>query len=140
MYLMLVEIKTNGADLNEPQRDLLHIINQLMRTKPWKEQRDAGRFMPGHQQNARIVYSHIAGQKIHCYSYGVHKLRLSDAKPDASDRITWDDKQISTPQLVQILRYDLSPDTLLPLEHRSHKRRDDAPALLSLQEVLDGAD
>src|SRR6266542_3793134 len=64
MQLMMVEVKTNNADVENHQRDLLFIINDLLRTVPWKEQRVDGKLQPGHAQNARIVYSHIAGQKI----------------------------------------------------------------------------
>ncbi len=139
MYLMLVEIKTTGRDLDTHQRDLLHIVNQLLRTNPWKEQRDSGRFIPGHQQNARIVYSVIAGQRIRIQCYGVHKLRLSGPTPDQSDWITWDDRPIEPVQLSQLLRYDLHPDSLRPMEHRSHKRATDMPALFGIAEMLGGA-
>lgn len=137
MYLMLVEVKTNSADINDPQRDLLMIINDLLRTVPWKEQRVNGRFVPGHDQNARIVHSHIAGQKVQVHCYGVHKLRLSGSTPDQSDRITWDTKQIDTEQLVKILRYDLSPDTLKPMEHRSHKKLISLPDQPTLMDIID---
>lgn len=136
MYLMLIEIKTHGRDLDDSQRDLLHIINQLLRTKPWREQRDLGRFQAGHQQNARIIYSHIARRKVRLQCYGVHKLRISGATPDTSDWMTWDDKPIQMSQLVELLRYDLDPDNLNRLEHRSHKRSIDMPALFVIGDVL----
>lgn len=139
MYLMLVEIKTHGRDLDDSQRDLLHIINQLLRTNPWKEQRDEGRFVAGHRQNVRIVSSVIAGQLIRIHCYGVHKLRISGATPDASDRLTWDDKPIDAAQLTKLLRYDLHPDSLRPMEHRSHKRALDMPGLFNLAELMGGA-
>jgi len=72
---------------------------------------------------------------VHCY--GVHKLRLSGPTPDQSDRITWDNKSIDTEQLIKVLRYDLSPDTLKPMENRSHKKRIQLPDQLSLMEIID---
>lgn len=138
MYLMLVEIKTYARDLDEPQRDLLHIVNQLLRTNPWKEQRAEGRFINGHRQNVRIVYSIMAGRKVPIHCYGVHKLRISGATPDESEWIAWDDKQITFDQLLKVLRYDLHPDSLRPMEHRSHKQTVDMPVLFSLADLLRG--
>jgi hypothetical protein len=136
MNLMLIEIKTHARDLNDPQRDLLYIVDQVVRTKAWKDQRVNGRFVPGHQQNVRLVYSVMAGRKVPVYCYGVHKLRISGATPDASDWMTWDDKPIGWDQLPQLLRFDLHPDSLRPLEHRSHKRQVAEPAALFGLEML----
>lgn len=122
-YLMLVETKTYDRSLDEPQRDHLHLINQLLRTHPWKEDRDKGRFIPGHTRNIRMVYAHLAGQKVAVHSHGVHVLRLTGATPMDSDAMTWDAKPITPSQLEKLLRFDLSPDSLRPMEHRTHKRR-----------------
>lgn len=138
MYLMLVEIKAHGRDLDRSQRDLLHIVNQLLRTNAWREQRADGRFVAGHRQNARIVYSYAAGRRVRIQCYGVHKLRMSGATPDDSGWITWDDKPVDAGQVVELLRYDLHPDSLRPMEHRSHKRVVDMPALFSLAEIVGG--
>lgn len=136
MYLMLVEIKSHGRGLETWQRDLLHVVNQLLRTNRWKERRDGGQFQPGHPQNARVIYSIIAGQKVQLQCYGVHILRLSGATPDVSDWIKWDDKPISREQLLLLLRYDLHPDSLRPMEHRSHKRTVSMPALFGIAEMV----
>lgn len=124
MYLMLVEIKTHGADISDTQRDLLHIVNQVLRSKPWSEDRDAGRFLPGHQQNIRshIVESWAARKKVQLMCYGVHKLQLSGADPDSSEHIRWDNKLIDVQTLLRLLRFELSPDSLRLMEDRSHKR------------------
>ena len=121
MYLMLAEIKTHGRDLDNSQRDLLHIVNQLLRTTPWREQRDSGRFIAGHRQNVRNVYSIMSGRKAQVLCYGVHVLRMSGSTPDESERIAWDGKQVDSERLVRLLRFDLHPDSLRPMEHRSHK-------------------
>lgn len=134
-YLMLVEVKTHGRDMNDPQRDLLSIVNDLLRTKALREQRSAGAFVAGHQQNVRRVYSVIAGKVVQVHCYGVHKLRMSSASPEVSQWMTWSDGQgqeryITCEQLVQLFRFDISPDTLRPMEHREHKRRVEPPASL----------
>lgn len=131
-YLMLVEIKTHSRDMDDGQRDLFAIVNELLRTKAWKDQRLAGAFVAGHMQNARKVWSWIADEWVQIHCFGVHKLRLSGSTPDDSDSVTWDrnEQQITREQLVGLLRFDLSPDTLRPMEHREHKRRLDAPPTL----------
>lgn len=121
-YLMLVEIKTHGKDLEKPQRDLLHTVNQLLRTKWWTEKRDNGRFVPGHSQNQREVYSVMADKVVQVLCFGVHKWILSGSVLSDSEWMTWDDKLIDGDQLLKLLRFDLSPDSLKPMEHREHKR------------------
>lgn len=131
-YVMLVEIKTFGRDLDTGQRDLLSIVNDLLRTKTLGEQRTGGMFVAGHLQNARRVHSWIAGKRVEVHCYGVHKLRLSGSTPDDSDRITWDKRPVSREELVLILRFDLNPDDpSRRIEHRSHKKTIDDPSLFS---------
>lgn len=136
-YLMLVEIKTHGGRLNPAQRDLLLIVNDLLRTKAWKDQREAGAFVTGHQQNVRVVHSRINQRWVMIHCYGVHLLQLSGSTPEDSETIRWDRKQITRQQLTELIRFDLSPDTLRRMEHRSHKRRVEAPRLFDVAE--DGA-
>lgn len=141
MYIMLVEVKTHGRTLDDPQRELLGIVSELLRTKPYKEQRADGRFITGHGQNVRVVRSYARGRRpiqLHCY--GVHVLTLSGSTPEDSKRITWDLAEVTKEQLVGILRYDLDPDTLRPIDHRSHKKRTaDMPALFPVADLLRGA-
>lgn len=134
-YLMLVEVKVHGRDMDAPQRDLLAIVNDLLRTNAWKEQRVNGQFISGHAQNARSVYSYIAGKRVRVYCYGVHKLRMSGATPELSQWMTWSDgggieRYITQDDLVRLLRFDTNPDSLRPLEHREHKTRIEPPAAL----------
>ena len=139
MYLMLVEIKTHGATLNDPQRDELGIVNDLLRTNEWRAHRNPGdgRFSVGHRQNSRIVYSFLAGRQIRIICYGVHTLLLSGSTPEDSELICWDTTWIGVEELHQILRFDVSPDTLHPLEHRNHKRViGEQPTLFGVAEIL----
>jgi hypothetical protein len=100
-----------------------------LRTVPWRNQRDRGKLKPGHDPDARIIYSVMNGCKIQLICYGVHKLRLSGSAPDASQWITWDDKPINEQTLTLLLRFDIHPDSLRPMEHRRHKRADHTPTL-----------
>lgn len=128
-YLMSVEVKSHEKDLSPSQRDTLLMINALLRTTPWREQRDNGRFVSGHPQNVRIVHSWLNGSKVMLLCYGIHKLRLSHSTPDDSDWMTWDDKKIDRGILISLLRFDTHPDSLRPMEHRRHKFIPDHPVL-----------
>lgn len=115
--LMLVEIKTLGGELTENQRDTLHIANQLMRNRKQKNLSfQAGRG-PG-----VIGKSLMTGKNIMLRAYGMHVLRFSQLGPDDSDWIKWDNKTIDKPTLTELLRFDLDPDTLTPIDLRQHHK------------------
>lgn len=122
-YMMLLETKTNGADLPLSQKDTLHMMNQLIRTTPWRDQREDGRFITGHRQNTRKVYSWQNQVKVQLVCFGIHVLRMSGTTPENSEWMLWDKKKITTAQLLSLLRFETHPDTLQPLSPRRHKRR-----------------
>lgn len=144
-YLMLVEVKTHGADLARAQRDTLSMVNDALRTEAMRQHRILGRFVGDHPQNTRVVHSYIAGKRVRLYCYGVHKLRMSSASPATSQWMTWTDaygteQYITVDQLVKLLRFDLNPDSLRPLEHREHKRQvEPDPPLFELCEICGGS-
>lgn len=130
-YLMMVEVKTFGKAVEAPQRDKLNAIDAVLRTKPWKEQRELGQLMPGHPQNVRRVHSLIAGKPVRLICHGVHVLRMDDETPGTSSWLLWDDRPISREQLEGLLRYDIDPDSLRLLEHREHKQIIPQPTLFT---------
>lgn len=113
--LMGVEVKLMGAELSRAQRDTLLALNQLMRNRRHsinKSSQQVGNYVP--------VVSAFDGQERNVRFYGVHVLRFSGLGPDDSEWIKWDLKDIDTPMLTSILRFDLDPDTLRPLDLRNH--------------------
>lgn len=114
--LMDIEIKTMGADVSPAQRDTLHIRNQLMRNR--RQTPTKGLFFQA--GNANEVFSVMNGRKIIVRCYGVHLLRFSGLGPDDSEWISWDQKTITVDQLTGLLRFDLDPDTLTPIDLRNH--------------------
>jgi ParB/RepB/Spo0J family partition protein len=115
----------NKGGLREYARRLNKSESSLReRPLPWKEQRVAGAFVTGHLQNVRRVHARIAGRFVQLHCYGVHVLRLSASTPDDSV-MTWDNKPINRDELLRLLRFDISPYSLQPLEHRTHKRVQD---------------
>lgn len=118
--IMLVEIKTMGADLTPSQTDTLHIVNQVMRNRnqtPTKKLR----FQAG--TTSRIsVKSVMLGHDVNVKAFGMHVLTFSGLGPDDSDWIKWDQRLIDPETLTALLRFDLDPDTLKPIDIRSHHR------------------
>lgn len=113
--LMLVEIKTNSAELTAAQRDTLYVINQLMRNRrstPTKNDPQCG--------NSLKVISTYSGQKVELRVYGMHVLRFSGLGPDDSKEIWWNKRSITLDQLTALLKFDLDPDSLRPLDLRNH--------------------
>ena len=130
-YLMKIEVKTNRAEVKPAQWDTIHLIDNLLRTKPWKEQRIAGQLIPGHPQNIREVLSPVAGKPVRVICHGYHVLRMSHETPSVSDWLLWDERPVTVKQLIQILRYELDPDSLRPMEHREHKKMSNQDTLFS---------
>lgn len=118
--IMLCEIKTMGADLTIAQTDTLHIVNQLMRNRkqtPTKELRHQAGTTP------RIsVFSAMQGHHVNVRAYGMHVLTFSGLGPDDSEWIRWDKQEVNLETLTGLLRFDLDPDTLKPLDLRVHHR------------------
>ena len=114
--IMDIEVKTMGSDLSESQRDTLHIRNQLMRNR----RQTPTKGLLYQAGNTSEVFSVIQGRKIIVRCYGVHLLRFSGLGPDDSEWMLWDTKPITSDTLTEILRFDLDPDTLKPIDLRNH--------------------
>ena len=122
--LMCVEIKTHGGKMSYAQRDTLHIVNQLLRNRratPTKSDARAG------GSSVRTVHSAALGREINLRSFGAFVLTFDGLGPDDSSVITWgggDGRskyvEISCEVLTGLLRFDLDPDTLKPLDLRNH--------------------
>lgn len=116
--IMLVEVKTNGCDLNPAQRDTLHIINQIIRNRRSTPTKDAI-----HQAGTSVVKakSLISKVPVSAWCYGAHLLQFSGLGPDDSEEIRWDkNKVITKEQLTSLLNFDLNPDTLQEMDFRIH--------------------
>jgi len=117
--MMLVEIKTMGASLTLAQRDTLVKVNQLMRNRRQTPTKDL-RWQAGY--SPVDAYSPMTGRRIKLRAFGMHVLTFSGRGPNDSDVILWDRKEIDIDMLTSILRFDLDPDTLKPIDLRNHHR------------------
>lgn len=114
--MMEIEVKTMGADLSPSQRDTLAIRNALVRNRKQTPTKDL-KFQAG---NSIKVTSVINGRTVMVRHYGVHSLRFSGLGPNDSEWIMWDKQQITVEQLTSLIRFDLDPDTLRPIDLRNH--------------------
>lgn len=120
---MIVETKTQCRDMDDPQRDTLGIMDQVMRTHPFRRNRNAaGMFIKGHSEKPIWVWSTFERKPVRVKLFGVHKLRMSGLRPDDSEWMTWDNRgKITVADLIRVLRFELHPDTLKPFDPaRSH--------------------
>jgi len=131
--LMLVEIKTFGTELSDAQTDTLHMANQLMRNRMQTPTKDL-RYQAG--EAPLEVYSAMLRRVVQMRAYGMHVLTFSHLGPDDSEWMTWDRQQITEDQLIALLRFDLDPDTLGPLDlRRHHAPRSIGPGLFEEEEA-----
>jgi hypothetical protein len=118
--IMLVEIKVLGQNLTLAQKDTLHQVNQVMRNR--RRTPTKGLRWQSGESIIRETYSVVHKRKIQLRVYGMHVLRFSGLGPDDSEMITWDQTKIDVDMLTKILRFDIDPDTLKPIDLRSHHR------------------
>ena len=112
-----VEIKTMGGKMSNSQKDVVHIINQLMRNRKQTPTKDV-KWQAGSGIN--VVKSLMSKCEVRLKSYGMHVLTFSGLGPDDSDLILWDKNRIDVETLTKILRFDLDPDTLKPIDLKPH--------------------
>lgn len=117
--IMMVEIKTMGMEPTQAQKDTLHILNQLLRN----ERATPTKALSSYQAVGFVdAFSVMNGRRVKVKAYGAHVLRFSGLGPDDSDAIFWDKKQIDVETLTKLLRFDIHPDTFLPIDLRNHHR------------------
>jgi len=115
--LMGLEIKTRCGKVTECQRDTMHIVNQLIRNRRQTPTKDL-RWQAGN--TLLKVFSVWLHRRVNLRCYGVHIVQFSGLGPDDSEQIKWDGKVIDINTLTALIRFDLDPDTLRPIDLRNH--------------------
>lgn len=119
--IMLVEIKTYGAEPEKAQRDTLGLMGQFLRNRRQNIHKSKGRRQVEASPNR--AYSIMLNREIDVRAYGYHLLQFEKDGPQNSIWMKWDSKLISEDQLVSILRFDLDPDSLRPIDFRLHHEK-----------------
>lgn len=115
--IMLVEIKTLGQTLTEEQRDTLFTVNQLMRNR---KQTPTKKLLYQAGRGISKVRSSYIGKIVCVKAFGMHALLFSGLGPDDSESIVWDNREINSDTLTELLAFNLDPDTLNPIDLRNH--------------------
>lgn len=116
--LMGVEVKTRNGTLRPAQRDTFSMLSQVLRnrrTNVYQERR--GRHAMQHNPSCK-AFSHHLGREVDLRMFGMHLLVLSGDDPTDSAIIKWDKKLIDVETLIGLLRMDLDPDSLKPMDWR----------------------
>lgn len=124
--LMFVEFKSRGGALKKSQKDTMWIVDQMFRTDTTTPTKKAGLhcgLVPSR------VWSEASKMWVAVKAFGFHLCVLSGRTPDDSDRILWDGKEITLADLIKLLRFDLDPRTLRPMDWRIHHRKEAVPEL-----------
>lgn len=120
--LMIVEEKRFGADSGFAQRDTLSIVDQAIRSNRPRDSK--GRPTTG---GHRMVLN-LRGERVALRYYGVFQLQFDGDGPLTSEKILWrqlpsgDAKAITIDHLEGLLRFEIDPRKLRPMEYRSHHR------------------
>lgn len=65
----------------------------------------------------------MTGRDFIMKSFGLHVLTFDGFGPYDSENIRWDGKPITVDQLIALVKFDIDPDTLKPMDWRSHHRK-----------------
>ena len=106
--LMLVEIKTQGADTERSQRDTLNLAGQMLSNR---------RTVKGRSIEA---YSTAKGRMVPVRSFGFHLWQLSGLTPADSQVMHWDRKLVDVVTILKLLRFEADPHTLQKFDLRRH--------------------
>jgi len=120
--LMIVEVKTHDKKPDAAQRDTLNLLGQFLRNrKPTNHKKNYIQ-----TENApNIAFSVMNKRYILVRAFGYHLLTFENNDPEDSQWIKWDNKYIDKTTLVKLLKFELDPDTLQPMDLRKHHRKED---------------
>lgn len=118
--VMIVEVKTRNGQMPAAQLDTGFLIDQLMRNR-----RQTPTHTPSLQAGNSLTRIYSAFQKkwVYVRAFGFHRLTFDNLGPSDSQLIKWDKIEITQDQLTKLLCFDLDPDSLRPMDWRSHHAR-----------------
>jgi len=116
--LMFVEVKTFGAEITKQQRDTLSLFSQVLRNRHVNiNSNRKGRHALNHIPPCSCL-SIFKGKMVTLRMFGGHLLTLERDDPENSNSILWDYKPISKEQLVQLLSFEIDPDSFRAMDWR----------------------
>jgi len=110
--LMFIEVKTHSAGTTLAQRDTLSLFSQVLRNRRRNMHGDKKGLHATDHTPLTVAWSRLNKRNIRLRMFGGHLLQLSGTDPENSAHIAWDKKPIDLGMLVQLLRFEIDPDTL----------------------------
>ena len=116
--MMFIEVKAMGAELSESQKDTLHSLNQVFTNRRSNRHRSKrGAHAENHTPVCKVK-SLISGKMNSLWLLGGHFLQMEHIDPKSSKWLKWDKKEIDLDVLVKLLRFELDPHKLQPIDWR----------------------
>lgn len=127
--LMFLEVKTRGSEPTKSQQDTLLLLDQFLNNQRQTPSKRRSKRQAAERPNK--VFSVKAGMTITAKMFGGYLLQFEQTGPHDSKWIRWGARrrEITSDQLAALLRFDLNPDTLAPLDLRSHHEQRELPLL-----------
>ena len=134
--LMFIEVKSYGALIRAAQHDTLSVMSQVFRNRrPNMHQKRQGLHAENHVPPA-LVYSHMLKKQVRLWLFGGFLLTMSGADPGSSEWMTWGGcRPIDVPTLIGLLKFDLDPEKLTPIDWRRRSRSGKPPPLFDFGDV-----
>lgn len=130
--LMFIEVKSHAGDVSESQRDTLGLFDQVLRNRHPNIHSQPRRQVTDHEPLASCKSAKLK-RIIKVRLYGGHLLQLQANTPEDSEWMMWDRKTIDVQQLLALLRFEIDPDRLRPIDWR---RRSSCFSMVSRQKTF----
>ncbi len=101
-HILLIEEKSHGADLSPSERDVMFLIDQVLRKTTTQR------------------LTTLRGDRVNVRIWGYFKLRYSGETILSSNTVWWNKRIITVDQLEEILRFEVDPRTMQPRSDRRH--------------------
>lgn len=116
--IMFIEVKTHLADPTSSQEDTMMFVDQIFRNRRSTPTKKIPRQIGGLPNK---IYSKFSNQNVTFKAFGYHLLQMSNTTPEKSPYMVWDRLfEIQKDQLIKLMRFELDPDTLKPMDFRRH--------------------
>jgi len=111
-HIMLIEEKSYGAEVGFSQRDTIMLLDQALR----------------HAVGSKgITAKNARGRKVKLRYWGWNTIQYQGNMTSESEWIKWNNRQITMDELIGLLRFELHPQTLAPID--ANMRRHHVPPL-----------
>lgn len=121
-FYMVVEIKEYGAYPSPAQQSTFSILSSYLKNYVGNMHSRVGSTCDIAGKRKK-VWDPVFERYVSVRHYGFHLLQFEKTSPEDSEWIKWNKKTITEDQLVQLLRFEIHPFTLMPVDARDHHKQ-----------------